>query len=79
MAFVYMGDYGEPYGNEEKGWRKIYGNFCPGYICLAHGSSYGMVAVGDTLYVANTTVLLKFPLRDLDVVISDEKSYPSVK
>ena len=77
--FVYMGDYGEPYGNEEKGWRKIYGNFCPGYICLAHGSSYGMVAVGDTLYVANTTALLKFPLRDLDVVISDEKSYPSVK
>lgn len=76
---VYMGDYGEPYGNEEKGWRKIYGNFCPRYICLSHGSSYGMVAVEDTLYVANTTALLKFPLRDLDVVISGEKSYPSVK
>ena len=76
---VYMGDYGDPYGNEKKGWRKIYGNFCPRYICLAHGSSYGMVAVGDTLYVANTTALLKFPLRDLDIVISDEKSYPSVK
>ena len=27
--FVYMGDYGEPYGNEEKGWRAIHGNFCP--------------------------------------------------
>ncbi len=76
---VYMGDYGEPYGNEPKGWRKIYGNFCPRYICLSHGSSYGMVAVEDTLYVANTTALLKFPLRDLDVVISGEKSYPSVK
>lgn len=77
--FVYMGDYGDPYGNEKKGWRKIYGNFCPRYICLAHGSSYGMVAVEDTLYVANTTALLKFPLRDLDVVISDQKSYPSVE
>ena len=74
-----MGDYGDPYGNEEKGWRAIYGNFCPRYICLTHGSSYGMVAVEDTLYVANTTALLKFPLRDLDVVISDQKSYPSVE
>lgn len=51
-----------------------------GYLtfCLTHGSSYGMVAVEDSLYVANTTALLKFPLRDLDVVISDQKSYPSV-
>ena len=51
-----------------------------GYLtfCLTHGSSYGMVAVEDSLYVANTTALLKFPLRDLNVVISDQKSYPSV-
>lgn len=55
-----MGDYGDPYGNEEKGWRKNPWQFLP------------------QVYVANTTALLKFPLRDLDVVISDEKSYPSV-
>ncbi len=76
---VYMGDYGTPYKNEEKGWRKVYGNFCPNYICLSHGSSYDMVTIGDTLYVANETALLKFPLKDLDSVISDQESYPTVE
>ncbi len=76
---VYMGDYGTPYGNEEKGWREVYGNFCANMICLTHGSSYGMVAVGDTLYVANKEALLKFPLKDLDEVISDQESYPSIE
>ena len=73
-----MGDYGTPYGNEKKGWREIKGNFCPNYICLAHGAANDMLAVGDTLYVANKEALLKFPLRDLDEAISDEESYPSV-
>lgn len=76
---VYMGDYGAPYGKEEKGWREVKGNFCPNYICLAHGSTYDMIAVGDTLYVANKEALLKFPLRDLDETISDQDSYPSVE
>ena len=68
-----------PYGSEYKGWREIFGNFCPSMICLAHGSSYGMVAIGDTLYVANKEALLKFPLKDLDEAISEEESYPSVE
>ena len=76
---VYMGDYAPPHGNEEKGWREVKGNFCPNHVCLAHGSSYDMAAIGDTLYVANETALLKFPLKDLDSVISGEKSYPSVE
>ena len=67
-----------PYGSEYKGWREIYGNFCANMICLAHGSSYGMVAIGDTLYVANKEALLKFPLKDLDEAISDQESYPMV-
>lgn len=76
---VYMGDYGPPYGSEYKGWREIFGNFCPSMICLAHGSSYGMVAIGDTLYVVNKEAFLKFPLKDLDEAISEEESYPSVE
>ena len=79
VPYVYMGDYGSPYGNEKKGWREIYGNFCPSMICLVHGASYGMVAIGDTLYVANEEALLKFPLKDLDEAISEEESYPSVE
>lgn len=75
---VYMGDYGPPYGSEYKGWREIFGNFCPSMICLAHGSSYSMVAIGDTLYVVNKEALLKFPLKDLDEAISDQESYPMV-
>ena len=76
---VYMGDYGAPYGNEKKGWREVKGNFCPNLICLTHGSSYDMTAIGDTLYVANEEALLKFPLKDLDRTISEQKSYPSVE
>ena len=76
---VYMGDYGSPYGNEEKGWRAIYGNFCANMICLTHSSSYGIVIVGDTLYEANKEALLKFPIKDLDEAISDQESYPSVE
>lgn len=48
-------------------------------ICLVHGASYGMVAIGDTLYVVNKEALLKFPLKDLDEAISEEESYPSVE
>ncbi|MCQ2107344.1 MAG: hypothetical protein MJZ05_01105 [Fibrobacter sp.] len=76
--YVYMGDYGAPYGNEEKGWREVEGNFCPNNICLAHGSTYDMIAVGDTLYAVNKEALLKFPLKDLDETISDQESYPSI-
>lgn len=77
--YVYMGDYGEPYGNEEKGWRWVFGNLCSHLSCLVRDASFDMVAVGDTLYVANWEALLKFPLKDLDEAISDQESYPSIE
>ena len=77
--YVYMGDYGEPYGNEEKGWRWVLGNLCSHLSCLVRDASFDMVAVGDTLYVANWEALLKFPLKDLDEAISDQESYPSIE
>ena len=77
--YVYMGDYGPPYGNEEKGWRWIFGNLCSHLSCLVRDASFDMVAVGDTLYVANWEALLKFPLKDLDEAISDQESYPSIE
>ncbi|WP_276990506.1 hypothetical protein [Fibrobacter intestinalis] len=42
-------------------------------------ASFDMVAVGDTLHVANWEALLKFPLKDLDEAISAQESYPSIE
>ena len=72
-----MGDYGSPYGNEEKGWRLVNGNWCDDWKCIANDGTYDMIAVGDTLYLANWEGVLKFPLVDLDSAISKEKSYPT--
>ena len=73
---VYMGDYGMPYGNEEKGWRFVKGNFCENLRCLSTQATYDMEVVGDTLYLANWSGVLKFPLADLDSAIAKEQSYP---
>ena len=73
---VYMGDYGLPYGNEEKGWRFVKGNFCENLRCLSTQATYDMEVVGDTLYLANWSGVLKFPLADLDSAIAKEQSYP---
>ena len=77
LPAVYMGDYGSPYGNEEKGWRLVNGNWCDDWKCIANDGTYDMIAVGDTLYLANWEGVLKFPLVDLDSAISKEKSYPT--
>ena len=77
LPAVYMGDYGSPYGNEEKGWRLIKGNWCDDWKCIANDVTYDMIAVGDTLYLANWEGILKFPLVDLDSAIAKEDSYPT--
>ena len=43
-----------------------FGNLCSHLSCLVRDASFDMVAVGDTLYVANWEALLKFPLKDLE-------------
>lgn len=73
---VYMGDYGAPYGNEVKGWRRVDAGWFRDLRSISTSSSYGMVVVKDTLYLANWKQLLKFPLRDLDEAIKDRPSYP---
>lgn len=77
LAAVYMGDYGALYGNEEKGWRYVDGNWCSN-ACMSSEATYDMVVVGDTIYMANWDGVLKFPLADLDSAISNRKSYPSI-
>lgn len=74
-----MGDYGEPYGNEVKGWRKIRGGWCKNMRCIARDDTYGLDVVGDTLYAANWYALLKFPFSDLDEAIDGEPSYPTAE
>lgn len=76
LPAVYMGDYGEPYGIEEKGWRYVDGNWCT-TSCMSADGTYDMEVVGDTLYMANWKGLLKFPLADLDSAISNRDPYPS--
>ena len=72
---VYMGDYGEPYGNIPKGWRAI-GSWCKNFQCFpSGGGTYSLDVIGDTLYVANWENLLKFPLDKLDSAIADESDY----
>jgi hypothetical protein len=75
IPYVYMGDYGEPYGNIPKGCRKV-GSWCKNFNCLeGGGTTYSMDVIGDTLYVANWKNLLKFPLDKLDSAIANEKDY----
>lgn len=76
---VYMGDYGVPYGIEEKGWKFVKGNFCDNLKCMSTAATYDMEAIGDTLYLANWSGVLKFPLADLDSAIAKEESFPRVK
>lgn len=72
--YVYMGDYGEPYGNISKGWRTI-GSWCKNFQCFQTGGTNSIDIVGDTLYNANWENLLKFPLDKLDSAIADESDY----
>ena len=71
---VYMGDYGEPYGNIPKGWRKIAGENIKGQQ-LPTQRIYGGDVVDGVHYVASYEGLYKIPLKNLDSIIANEKDY----
>lgn len=71
---VYMGDYGEPYGNIPKGWRKIAGENIKGQQ-IPTQRIYGGDVVDGVLYAASYDGLYKIPLKNLDSIIANEKDY----
>ena len=71
---VYMGDYGEPYGNIPKGWRRIAGEEIDGQI-LPTTSIYGGDVIDGMLYAATYKGLYKIPLKNLDRIIANEKDF----
>lgn len=78
IPMVYMGDYGQPYENEPKGWRRIALNWCTKHECQSKGAIQSLDAVNDTLYAATGDGLFKFPLAELDSAIANEDSYYSI-
>lgn len=73
---VYMGDYGEPYGNILKGWRKIKLGWCKeGEGCVSTNATYSLDIIGDTIYAAAWEGLFKMPLSDLDTAIAGESDF----
>lgn len=75
LPMVYMGDYGEPYGNIRKGWRRLRDGWCTEYKCVSTATLYSLDVIGDTLYAAAWEGLFKFPLADLDSVIAGEDDF----
>lgn len=75
---VYMGDYGEPYGNIPLGWRYVDGGWCTKTKCVSTATLYSLDVIGDTLYAAAWEGLFKFPLVDLDSSIADESDFKNV-
>ncbi len=71
---VYMGDYGEPYGNIPKGWRKIVGDVSKGHQ-LSTVRIYGGDVIDGMLYAASYEGLYKISLKNLDSIIADEKDF----
>ena len=71
---VYMGDYGEPYGNIPKGWREIEGEGVKERP-LPTTRIYGGDVIGGMLYAASYEGLFKIPLKNLDSIIADEKDF----
>lgn len=72
---VYMGDYGEPYGNVPKGWRAMMIGWCDDKSCIINDATYGLDVVGDTIYAAAWEGLFKMPLSDLDSAISGQSDF----
>lgn len=73
---VYMGDYGEPYGNIPKGWRAIMLGWCAEKRgCVSKDATYSLDIVGDTIYAAAWEGLFKMPLRDLDSAIAGQSDF----
>lgn len=72
---VYMGDYGEPYGNVPKGWRAMMLGWCDDKDCVTSDATYGLDVVGDTIYAAAWEGLFKMPLSDLDSAIAGQSDF----
>lgn len=72
---VYMGDYGEPYGNVPKGWRAMMLGWCNDKDCVTRDATYGLDVVGDTIYAAAWEGLFKMPLSDLDSAIAGQSDF----
>lgn len=72
---VYMGDYGEPYGNVPKGWRAMMLGWCDDKDCVTRDATYGLDVVGDTIYAAAWEGLFKMPLSDLDSAIAGQSDF----
>lgn len=72
---VYMGDYGDPYGNISKGWRTMRLGWCDDKGCVTDDATYGLDVVGDTIYAAAWKGLFKMPLSDLDSAISGQSDF----
>ena len=76
VPMVYMGDYGEPYESEPKGWRMLNRNWCTSKgKCQTGSTVQSLDVVGDTLYAAAADGLFRFPLSELDSAITNEFSY----
>lgn len=71
---VYMGDYGEPYGDIPKGWREIEGEGVKGRP-LPTTRIYGGDVIEGMLYAASYEGLFKISLKNLDSIIADEKDF----
>lgn len=73
---VYMGDYGEPYGNIPKGWRAMMLGWCAEKGgCISKNATYSLDVVGDTIYAAVWEGLFKMPLSDLDSAIAGQSDF----
>lgn len=72
---VYMGDYGEPYGNIKKGWRSILKGWCGKYKCVSTDATYSLDVIDGYLYAAAYEGLFRFPLSELDNVIANEEDF----
>ncbi|MCF0225582.1 MAG: hypothetical protein HUK20_15050 [Fibrobacter sp.] len=71
---VYMGDYGEPYGNIPKGWRKIKGAVINGKV-MPTSLMYSIDVIGDELYAVSYEGLYKISLKNLDKIIENETDF----
>ena len=73
---VYMGDYGEPYGNVPKGWRAMMLGWCiEKKGCVSKDATYSLDIIGDTIYAAAWEGLFKMPLGDLDSAIAGQSDF----
>lgn len=71
---VYMGDYGEPYGNIPKGWRSIVGDVSKGHR-LPTLVIYGGDVIDGELYAVSYEGLYKISLKNLNSIIAGEKDF----